>query len=290
MIISKLIYISGFITRYFNFKYFYNLNKVLTLFVSKKKIIKIKLNSDTYFSFLLKDPYYNRFIYPKFKYEPEIEFILKKIKHIDFLFLDAGANYGYWSLLVSSKKFNNKKVIALEPLTYNYNFLTKNSLDNNNRIKILNIGVGEKKKITKIYFQNKNSNVGASLYKNTKNKLFHEKIKIDKIDNILFNIKEKKFVIKLDIEGSEINALKGAKKTLNKDCLLIYEDHGSDKSHLNSKYLLNKNFLIYYFDKKKIYQVKKINELNHIKNIKHKGYNFIATKTLLFKKTLLKKT
>ena len=30
---------------------------------------------------------------------------------------------------------------------------------------------------------------------------------------------------------------------LNKDCLIIYEDHGSDKLHLNSKYLLKKIFL-----------------------------------------------
>jgi FkbM family methyltransferase len=286
MIINKLIYFSGFITRYINFKYFYNLNEIITLFISKKKIIKIKLNLDTYFSFFLKDPYYNRLIYPKFKYEPEIEFLLKKLKDIDFLFLDAGANYGYWSLLVSSKKFNKKKAIALEPLKSNYNFLYKNKLDNKNRFKSLNLGVGEKKKYTKIYYNNKTSNVGASIYKDNDKKLFSEKIKIDKIDNILSKIKEKNFVIKIDIEGNEINALNGAKKILKKNCLIIYEDHASDKFHLNSKYFLKKNFSIFSFDGKKIYQIRKINELNNIKKIKHKGYNFIATRSLLFKKNL----
>jgi FkbM family methyltransferase len=286
MIINKLIYFSGFITRYINFKYFYNLNEIITLFISKKKIIKIKLNLDTYFSFFLKDPYYNRLIYPKFKYEPEIEFLLKKLKDIDFLFLDAGANYGYWSLLVSSKKFNKKKAIALEPLKSNYNFLHKNRLDNQNRFKTLNLGVGEKKKYTKIYYNNKTSNVGASIYKDNDKKLFSEKIKIDKIDNILSKIKEKNFVIKIDIEGNEINALNGAKKILKKNCLIIYEDHASDKFHLNSKYFLKKNFSIFSFDGKKIYQIRKINELNNIKKIKHKGYNFIATRSLLFKKNL----
>ena len=149
MIIHKLIYFSGFITRYINFKYFYNFNEIITLFISKKKTIKIKLNSDTYFSFLLKDPYYNRLIYPKYKYEPEIELLLKKLRNIDFLFVDAGANYGYWSLLVSSKKFNKKKAIALEPLKSNYNFLCINRLNNKNRFKALNLGVGEKKNIQK---------------------------------------------------------------------------------------------------------------------------------------------
>mgnify|MGYP000574701504 FL=1 len=286
MIINKLIYLSGFITRYINFKYFYNFNEIITLFVSKKKIVKIKLNSDTYFSFFLKDPYYNRLIYPKFKYEPEIEFLLKKLRDIDFLFLDAGANYGYWSLLASSKKFNKKKAIALEPLKSNYNFLYKNKLDNKNRFKSLNLGVGEKKKYTKIYYSDQNSNVGASIYKDNNKKLISEKIKIDKIDNILSKRKEKNLVIKIDIEGNEINALNGAKKILKKNCLIIYEDHASDKFHLNSKYFLKKNFSIFFFDGKKIHQIRKINELNDIKKIKHKGYNFIATRSLMFKKNL----
>jgi len=147
MIINKLIYLSGFITRYINFKYFYNFNGIITLFVSKKKIVKIKLNSDTNFSFLLKDPYYNRLIYPKYKYEPEIEFLLQKLKKINFLFMDVGANFGYWSVLISSKKYNKKEVIALEPLKSNYNYLKKNMLDNKNRFKVSNIGIGEKKKI-----------------------------------------------------------------------------------------------------------------------------------------------
>ena len=289
MIISKLICFFGFITSYLNFKYFYNFNQIITFFISKKKIIKIKLNSDTYFSFFLKDPYYNRLIYPKFKYEPEIEFLLKKLKDIDFLFLDAGANYGYWSLLVSSKKFNKKKAIALEPLKSNYNFLHKNRLDNLNRFKTLNLGVGEKKKHTKIYYSNQTSNVGASIYKDNNKKLFSQKIKIDKIDNILSKIKKKNFVIKIDIEGNEINAINGAKKTLKKNCLIIYEDHASDKFHLNSKYFLKENFSIFSFDGKKIYQIRKIDELNDIKKIKHKGYNFIATRSLLLKKIFINK-
>jgi len=288
MIINKLIYLSGFITRYINFKYFYNFNGIITLFVSKKKIVKIKLNSDTNFSFLLKDPYYNRLIYPKYKYEPEIEFLLQKLKKINFLFMDVGANFGYWSVLISSKKYNKKEVIALEPLKSNYNYLKKNMLDNKNRFKVSNIGIGEKKKYSKIYYSNETSNVGASMHKGSNKKINYQIIKIDTIDNILSNEKRKKYVIKLDVEGNEINAIKGAKKTLNKDCLIIYEDHGSDKFHLNSKYLLKKNFFIYYFDYQEINQIKKIDELNYVKKIKHKGYNFIATKSSYFKKVLMK--
>jgi len=202
--------------------------------------------------------------------------------------MDVGANFGYWSVLISSKKYNKKEVIALEPLKSNYNYLKKNMLDNKNRFKVSNIGIGEKKKYSKIYYSNETSNVGASMHKGSNKKINYQIIKIDTIDNILSNEKRKKYVIKLDVEGNEINAIKGAKKTLNKDCLIIYEDHGSDKFHLNSKYLLKKNFFIYYFDYQEINQIKKIDELNYVKKIKHKGYNFIATKSSYFKKVLMK--
>tara|TARA_Y100000389_G_scaffold48597_1_gene43882 strand:+ start:5836 stop:6696 length:861 start_codon:yes stop_codon:yes gene_type:complete len=286
MIIYKLIYFFGFVTSYLDFRFFYNLNKIIVFFISKKKIGKLKLNLDTNFSFLLKDPYYNRLIYPKFKYEPEIEYILRKLKKTNFLFVDAGANYGYWSVLVSSKEFNQKKVIALEPLKSNFNFLKKNQSYNKNRFKIFNIGVGERKKKTKIFFNDRTSNVGASIL-NDRKKKFSEAIKIDKIDSILLKRKEKNFVLKLDVEGNEINALIGSKKILKKNCLIIYEDHGNDNLHLNSKYLWKKKYSLYFSDGKSISKINKLDELNDIKRIKHKGYNFIATKSSLFKKKLI---
>lgn len=283
--IKKIIYLFGYLTSFINYKYFYNLNELITYFVSKKKNIKIRLLKDTYFIFPLKDPYYNRLIYPKFKYEPEIELILNKIKKINYLFLDVGANLGFWSLIVSSYKYK-KKVLALEPLSLNYKFLKLNKNKNTNRFQIIKIAAGEKQKKSRIYFDGEISNAGASIVSQNKKK-FNEIIKVQKIDNILKKNKENKVVIKLDVEGNEINALIGAKNTLiKKDCLVIYEDHAKDKNHYNTKFFLKKKYFIYYFNKKKVYKIEKINELNRIKKIPHKGYNFVATKSELFISTL----
>ena len=168
----------------------------------------------------------------------------------------------------------------------NYNFLCINRLNNKNRFKALNLGVGEKKKYTKIYYKDQNSNVGASIYKDNNKKLISEKIKIDKIDNILLNRKEKNLIIKLDVEGSEIKALTGSKNILKKNCLIIYEDHGQDKYHSNTKYLLKKNYSIYFCNKSKILNIQNFIELNKIKKQKNVGYNFVATKSDIFKKKL----
>ncbi len=44
-------------------------------------------------------------------------------------------------------------------------------------------------------------------------------------------------VIKLDIEGAEIQALKGASDILMHEPLIIYEDHGKDRNSTISRYI-----------------------------------------------------
>lgn len=284
-LIKKIIIFFGFLTSFINFKYFYNITKLITFFVDRKTLIKIKLNYNSYFTFFLKDPYYNRLVYSKFKYEPEIYFLLKKIKKINFLFLDIGANFGFWSILISSYEFK-KKVLALEPMSSNFKILNLNRLLNKKRFIIKKIGAGEKRKKSKMFYENDISNAGASVVRKYNKELF-EVIQIETIDNILSKYKNNKIVIKLDIEENEINALKGSVNTLKKDCLVIYEDHGGDSSHRNSKYLKNNNFSIFYINKKKIYEMKDLKKLNKIKKDKNKGYNFVATKSPIFIKYLL---
>ena len=58
--------------------------------------------------------------------------------------------------------------------------------------------------------------------------------------------------------------------------------------HLVSKYFMKKKYSIYFFNDEKVYELKKINELDSIKKLKHKGYNFFTTKSLFFKKNLQK--
>ena len=282
--IKILVNIIGFITSLIQFKYFYNFNKIITTGVNRKELIKIKIAKNSNFIFFITDPYYNRLLYQKFEYEPEIKILLKKFKREKYTFIDAGANLGYWSIIASSKEYGQKKTISIEPLKNNFNLLKLNQNNNINRFKIINLAVSNKIGKSKIYYNDETaSNVGASLQRNNVKSNKYEIIKTDKIDNIVnrFTI-DNKIILKLDVEGNEINALNGAKKTLKKDCLIIYEDHTKDIYHLNTKFLLNKNYLIYYFNQKKINQITNINELSKIKKISHKGYNFFATKSKLF--------
>ena len=48
-----------------------------------------------------------------------------------------------------------------------------------------------------------------------------------------------RLVIKLDVEGMEIEAAKGGKRLLASETVIIVEDHGADRAHTVSRYLLN---------------------------------------------------
>ena len=48
-----------------------------------------------------------------------------------------------------------------------------------------------------------------------------------------------RLVIKLDVEGMEIDAAKGGKRLLKNETVIILEDHGADRAHTVSRYLLN---------------------------------------------------
>jgi len=123
--------------------------------------------------------------------------------------IDCGAHIGMFSLYASQKIGNKGKVIAFEPDEENYEKLLKNiKLNNIKNIIVLKQGVWNKK--TKLSFD---SSLGAS--SSVSKEKLGEKISVDSIDNFVKKLKLKKVdFIKMDIEGAEIEAIKGAKQTL----------------------------------------------------------------------------
>ena len=48
-----------------------------------------------------------------------------------------------------------------------------------------------------------------------------------------------KYLIKLDVEGVEIEAIKGGTRLLQADSVILCEEHGSDRTHAVSRYILD---------------------------------------------------
>jgi len=148
--------------------------------------------------------------YPFFAFKEEQYFIKELNLSKDEVFVDCGAFTGDTVdlFLRRCKKCGYKQIIALEPDPKNYEKL-KSKHGNNPKITFINAGVydsdGEilfaedKSGIFKIT-DNKDESVGS--------------ITVRAIDGLGL---EKVTFIKMDIEGAELNALKGAEKTILRD-------------------------------------------------------------------------
>ena len=77
--------------------------------------IAIKLNADAVFEFPYGDGYWSKLLNRSYSYEDELELLFRHSADVDYTLLDCGANYGYWSVLVSSAPFGSHQAIAIEP-------------------------------------------------------------------------------------------------------------------------------------------------------------------------------
>jgi hypothetical protein len=85
-------------------------------------------------------------------------------------------------------------------------------------------------------------------------------------------------IVKLDVEGAEIDALKGASKLLALGTLIIYEDHGMDASSAVTKFVLEDLGLnVYFLDhNRELRRVFSAEDASALKVNRKKGYNFLA--------------
>ncbi len=151
-------------------------------------------------------------------------------------FVDVGANVGKYCLYIA--KDNQDKsvnIIAIEAHPENYKALCKNiELNRNfkNRIKPINKAVSDHRGKVMMY-ENLGSGHRArfetfTIIENSgisENKVAALEVECDTLDNILANVTQKVDVMKIDIEGAEVMALKSATKTLRQLRSIIVEVH-----------------------------------------------------------------
>jgi FkbM family methyltransferase len=267
------------ITRLTNGKGYGFLTRVAQSILGKQMVCG-KINASSLFCFNLLDDYWNQLIVSKIHYEPEIYTALERLKSVNYLFVDAGANLGYWSVLVSSKELGNKDTIAIEASSTTLELLSNNCNKNDNRFSFINKAVsnvdGETVRFTTGAHAARHINFDGE-------KAETEAVETITLDSLINNTgaKKDKIVIKLDVEGAEINAMKGAENIIsNFDVLFIYEDHGNDPTHAVTDFIKNTLGMpvYYYTDDYTFKSIKIHNELDEIKTNSGIGYNFFAFK------------
>jgi hypothetical protein len=103
-------------------------------------------------------------------------------------------------------------------------------------------------------------------------------ITVDALARQLHLTDSDRIIIKLDVEGAEISALKGARQVLKRDTLVIYEDHGSDRSHATTRYVFDElRFPVFSIAADgTITEVEELCALDQLKTDPKIGYNFVT--------------
>jgi FkbM family methyltransferase len=163
-----------------------------------------------------------RSIFVRGIYDPNLVTIINTLFPKDGIFIDAGANMGYVSLLVS-RAIGIGHIFALEPSSRDFDRLEDNININGlgDIISPYRLSVSDKNGKAQLLIANEERSALNTLGFEISCKGV-EKIGVEEVDTItLDSFVEKEGikqvdVLKLDIEGSEFHALKGAKNVIEK--------------------------------------------------------------------------
>lgn len=242
-----------------------------------KRNIAIKLNPDATFEFPYGDGYWSKLLDRSFRYEVELDRLFKGAIDVNYTLIDCGANYGYWSVLVSSAPFGSHRVIAIEPSSQNFAKLKDNAAVNGNRFDVMNCAIGAARGIARL--------------SGTKHEAFSiagtanggEEVPVVALDDLIDDGRispDGKCLIKLDVEGVEIEAIKGGTRLLQGDSVILCEEHGSDRHHTVSRYILEQTplkLIVYDPRSNRMETVTELSILDRIKVSSNIGYNVFGT-------------
>lgn len=236
------------------------------------------------FTFPSSDYYWNRLLDARWNYEPELDFLLRYVTDAPFVFLDLGANFGFWSMRVSSEPYGAHPVVAVEASRMCIEHLTRN-VASRPGVKVCHRAIDETsgRKLQLYGDRHAGFSIDQSWYGASGTSV--NEVETISIDDLVagegIDPGETATLVKLDVEGVELRALKGARRTAAGRSAFLVEDADFGKVSEAVRFAHSElKMSLYHFDKGRFREI----DLAGVETIKSRqsrlqgtGLNLLAT-------------
>ena len=220
-----------------------------------------------------------RSLFVKGIYDPNLIVVINALLPAKGVFLDIGSNMGYCSLLMSKAVGEDGKVFAIEPSERDFLRLVDNvNLNRLSNVNVYRLAVSDKIGKVSISIAPEERSALNTLGTEFSNKGI-EKVQTEEVDSVTLDafVEEEELsridVIKMDIEGSELKALNGAKDTIEqyRPALIV----GINENSLNAsnasveeieETLKKLRYKMYYLIEKPFFALKETTSLKQVKS------------------------
>lgn len=219
-------------------------------------------------------------------YEPEINHVLRRVLSPDDAFVDCGANIGYWSAAATRVITDSSRVIAIEASSRMYERLSENSVLNGRAFQCVHAALWHTSDRRVEIAVDDERHSWASAHPATRDHLQSLGFRSEQVQTITVDDAVERYVrggfrrlvLKVDVEGSELDVFAGADRSLARDSVVIYEEHGRDEdSPVSAMLLANDMMAVFFCDADlNLRQIHDHQAIKRTKQEKRRGYNFFV--------------
>lgn len=200
------------------------LERLFGRYLAQKKIQWVECCNGIIWQLDLSDPCHRWIVYGEYEGGQGIRFAQKMLRY-GGIYIDSGANIGQWVLYLA--ELPQVRTLAIEPTSSQSEWLIRCLQQQNDwSVTVLKCGLGARQESADIQCDGPRSTLNMDWYSN-KN-LPTERIQIRTLDQVLSEqgISDVAFW-KLDVEGAELEALRGAKQALRQQLIkaIYFECH-----------------------------------------------------------------